>query len=172
MKSAEVITLFLDTVREGLLVLDDNLQVKSGNASFYQLFQVEKGKTVGSYVYELDNNQWDIPELRKLLEEILPERKVVNNFKIEHEFDRLGHRVILLNARQIDHLQLILLAIEDVTDRKAAIRELNEVNKTLEEHVEKATRQVRKLVSRLTRMLRNSESMTEKGLDCLIFRSG
>lgn len=145
----EYAELLLDTVREGLLVLDDKLQVQSGNESFYHFFQTDKDETVGNYLYELGDNQWDIPELRKLLEEILPESKVVNDYEIEHEFERIGQRIMLLNARQIDHLQLILLAIEDVTERKQAARKLRRANETLEQRVEERTRQVRKLVSRL-----------------------
>ncbi|MEX0647009.1 MAG: ATP-binding protein, partial [Balneolaceae bacterium] len=146
----EFAELLLDTVREGLLVLDTDLRVDLANESFYHFFKVEKEETEGTLLYNLGNGQWDIQELRTLLEEIIPEEKVVNDYEIEHEFENIGRRVMLLNARRIDHLQLILLAIEDVTDRNNALRELRKVNNTLEERVEERTREVRKLVTRLS----------------------
>ncbi|MEX0906173.1 MAG: ATP-binding protein [Balneolaceae bacterium] len=146
----EFAELLLDTVREGLLVLDTDLRVDLANESFYHFFNVEKEETEGTLLYDLGNGQWNIQELRTLLEEIIPEEKVVNDYEIEHEFENIGRRVMLLNARRIDHLQLILLAIEDVTDRNNALRELKKVNHTLEEKVEERTREVRKLVARLS----------------------
>lgn len=146
----EFAELLLNTVREGLLVLDADLRVDLGNESFYHFFKVDPEDTEGKLLYELGNGQWDIPELHTLLEEILPESKVVNDYEIEHEFEDIGQRVMLLNARRIDHLQLILLAIEDVTERKKAVRELEKVNHTLEERVEERTQEVRKLVAKLT----------------------
>jgi len=107
-----------DTVREPLLVLDPELRVTSASASFYRKFQVEPGETEGRLVYELANSQFDIHRLRELLSAILPDDDAFEDFEIEHEFDRLGRRTMLLNARRLDDHQMILLALEDVTERK------------------------------------------------------
>jgi PAS domain S-box-containing protein len=123
----------LDTLWEPLLVLEDDLRVRSANDAFYNHFQVEPAETVGRLVYNLGNGQWDIPLLRKLLEEVLPKEIFFRNFEIQHTFDRIGRRTLLLNARRIDHLQLILLAMEDITERKEkeALRQSEEVYRTL-----------------------------------------
>lgn len=110
----------VDTVREPMLVLDVDLRVHSANESFYRNFRVEPGETVGRLVYELGNGQWDIAALRELLENVLPHNQFFNDFEVQHEFENLGHRTMLLNARRVNHLQLILLAIEDVTERRRA----------------------------------------------------
>ena len=114
----------VDTVREGLLVLDADLRVISANRSFYETFKVKPGETEGQLVYDLGNRQWNIPKLRELLEEILPTDTTFDNFEVEHEFKIIGRRVMHLNARRIyretNETRLILLAIEDVTERKRA----------------------------------------------------
>lgn len=100
----------IDTVREPMLVLDTNLRVVSANRSFFQDFRVSTEETEGKHVYELGNGQWDIPRLRKLLEEIIPRSNFFNNFPVEHN--------ILLNARRLYGdlgNERILLAMEDVT---------------------------------------------------------
>lgn len=110
----------VDTVREPLLVLSPGLTVQSANESFYRWFRVAPEETEGQPIFELGNRQWDIPELRQLLEDVLPANNQFNDFEVEHEFETLGRRTMLLNGRRLDHVQLILLAIEDVTDRKRA----------------------------------------------------
>jgi len=110
----------VDTIREPLLVLHEDLRVKSANRAFYAAFEVERAETEGHPVYELGDGQWDIPELRRLLDELLPDNESFEDFEVEHEFERIGRRTMLLNARRIDHLQLILLAIADITERKRA----------------------------------------------------
>ena len=110
----------VNTVREPLVVLDMDLQVVSANQAFYDTFMVKPEETVGRRIYELGNNQWDIPRLRELLEKILPTNQAFNDFEVEHTFEQLGRRTMLLNARRIDSKQLMLLAIEDVTRRKEA----------------------------------------------------
>ncbi len=117
----------VDTVREPMLVLDVDLRVHSANNSFYRNFQVEPGETVGRLVYDLGNGQWDIPALRELLENVLPHNHFFNDFEVQHKFENLGQRVMLLNARRVDHLQLILLAIEDVTERSRAEAQLKDL---------------------------------------------
>ena len=113
----------VDTVREPLLVLYEDLRVKSANRAFYDAFEVEPAETQGRMVFELGDGQWDIPELRRLLSEVLPRNEFFEGFEVEHDFQTIGHRIMVLNARRVDHLQLILLAIEDVTGRRWAQRE-------------------------------------------------
>ncbi len=116
----------VDTVREGLLVLKPDLTVEFANDRFYQMFEVSEQETVGRHVYTLGKGQWDIAELRTLLEEILLQENAFNDYRVEHGFERVGHRIVLLNARRLDHVERILLAIEDVTEREQYQRELQE----------------------------------------------
>jgi two-component system CheB/CheR fusion protein len=110
------------TIREALVVLNSDLRIVSANPAFYRTFQVTPQEIEGQLLYDLGNRQWDISSLRQLMEEILPKNTQVEDFLIEHEFPRIGRKRMLLNARQIvqeDHrTQWILLAIEDITDRK------------------------------------------------------
>lgn len=112
----------LETVREPLLVLDAGLKIISANRNFYTTFKVTPGETIGSLIYDLGNKQWDIPDLRKLLEEVLPEKQAFDDFEVDHIFQDIGHKIMLLNAcrilRKDIRANLILLAIEDVTERK------------------------------------------------------
>src|ERR1700719_1479466 len=113
----------VDTVREPLLILDATLRVRSANRAFYQTFQVSAEETVDRLIYELGNGQWDIPDLRRLLEDIVPKSSVFNDFELEHTFPVIGRRVMLLNARKLQagrHGELLVLAMEDVTARKRA----------------------------------------------------
>src|SRR5687767_3174428 len=113
----------VDTVREPLLILDTTLRVRSANRAFYQTFQVSSEETVDRLIYELGNGQWDIPDLRRLLEDIVPKSSVFNDFELEHTFPVIGRRVMLLNARKLQaghHGELLVLAMEDVTARKRA----------------------------------------------------
>ncbi|HEX2121143.1 MAG TPA: histidine kinase dimerization/phospho-acceptor domain-containing protein, partial [Thermoanaerobaculia bacterium] len=110
-----------DTVREPLLILDGSLRVHSANRAFYETFEVAREETVTRLVYELGNGQWDIPHLRTLLEDILPMRSVFNDYELEHDFPVIGRRIMLLNARQLRHgrhADLLVLAMEDVTERR------------------------------------------------------
>jgi len=117
----------VDTVREPLLILDGSLRVHSANRAFYQTFGVVAEDTEGQLVYELGNGQWDIPALRTLLEDIVPMSSVFNDFELEHDFPNLGRRVMLLNARKLrqrNHAELLVLAMEDVTERRRAEAEV------------------------------------------------
>ena len=111
-----------DTVREPLLVLDADLRVINANDSFLNTFRVSSEQTSNRLLFDLGNGQWQIPALRKLLERVLPEKQTVTDFEVEHDFETIGTRTMLLNARtlvQPNQLQpMILLAIEDITDRK------------------------------------------------------
>jgi PAS domain S-box-containing protein len=130
LKAEEYSDSIMQTVREPLLVLDRDRKVISASRSFYQTFQITPGEVEGKVLYDLGNRQWDIPKLRKLLEEILPKNTVFLDFEIDHDFKSLGRRVIVLNARRIFHetkrMQMVLLAIEDITERKRAERELKQ----------------------------------------------
>jgi nitrogen-specific signal transduction histidine kinase len=120
----------IETVREPLLVLDSDLRVLKANRSFYDSFKVTTGETIGNLIYDLGNRQWDIPRLRTLLEEILPQDNKFDDYEVEHVFSGIGHKVMLLNARRITQAGsgplLILLAIEDVTEKMRLERELAE----------------------------------------------
>jgi PAS domain-containing protein len=110
----------VDTVREPLLVLDQDLRVRSANRSFCATFHVSQEGTVGRLLYELGNRQWDIPKLRTLLGDILPQKQVLKDFELEPTFESIGPLSMQLNARTIDRGGdrpcLILLAIEDLTE--------------------------------------------------------
>src|SRR3546814_683701 len=111
----------VDAVRDPLLVLDCDLRVKSANTPFYETFQVQPDETVGRLVYELGNGQWNIPRLRELLEDVLPDNNAFDDYLVEHGFEEIGRRIMLLNGRRLDHLDLIVLAIEDITARRHKI---------------------------------------------------
>jgi two-component system cell cycle sensor histidine kinase/response regulator CckA len=121
----------VDTVREPLLVLGSDLRVKTANRSFYQSFRVSTQETEGRLIYHLGDGQWNIPRLQTLLEEILPRDTSFDGFEVEHDFGAVGRRVMLLNARRFyregNHTELILLAIEDVTERRQAEAKRREV---------------------------------------------
>ena len=120
----------VETIREPLLVLDSDLRVLSANRSFYESFKVTPNETVGNLIYDLGNRQWDIPSLRMLLEDILPKNNKFDNYEVEHVFSSIGHKIMLLNARRIIQKeigsQMILLAIEDITEKMRLERELAE----------------------------------------------
>ena len=111
----------IDTIREPLIALDQDLRVVAVSRSFYEVFQVNPKETMGELIYDLGNKQWDIPKLRELLETILPQETTFNNYEVEHDFTSIGKRIMLLNARQIQRVlgkeRVILLAIEDITER-------------------------------------------------------
>ena len=135
------------TVREPLLVLDADMKVVSANRSFYQTFKVSPEESQGQLLYDLGNRQWGIPKLRELLEELLPKNTSVNDFEVEHTFETIGRRIMLLNARRIyaeaNKTQMILLAIEDITERRKAERDLARYR----EHLEDANQGARGLLS-------------------------
>ena len=127
----EVFDNILGSIREPLVVLDSDLKVVKANHSFYQTFDVKPDETEGILIYDLGDRQWDIPKLRELLENILPQNTMFHDFEVEHHFETIGRKVMHLNARriyrEINHTQLILLAIEDVTEREHYKRNLEEI---------------------------------------------
>jgi|WetSurMetagenome_2_1015567.scaffolds.fasta_scaffold04044_3 two-component system, cell cycle sensor histidine kinase PleC len=125
-----------DTVREGIIILDENMRVLSANRSFFHIFKVDTANTIGSLLYDLGNGQWDIPYLRVLLEDILPKNDTVDDYQIEHNFESIGRKTMLLNACKIREKKtdqpIILLAIEDITERKEIEKGLEKTRKELE----------------------------------------
>jgi PAS domain S-box-containing protein len=112
----------IDSLREPLIILDKNLSVIKANRSFYDFFRVTPSDTIGTLIYDLGNNQWDIPKLRELLETILPDKRTLDDYEIEHEFPTIGKRILFLNARIIRQVmgkeEIIVLVFEDCTERK------------------------------------------------------
>jgi two-component sensor histidine kinase len=119
----------VDTVREPVMVLDKGLRVIAASRSFYSRFKVSPEDTQGRLLYRLGDGQWDIPKLRVLLEQIIPEHGVMEGYEVEHDFPHLGHRTMFLNARQVFYKEgaetTILLGIEDVTEQRILEHEKN-----------------------------------------------
>lgn len=111
----------VETVREPLVVLDPGLKVKSANKAFFDTFKMAEEETIGKLIFDLNGREWDVPELKRLLEDILPQNSHFNDYVVRHDFSRLGKKTMLLNARRVvleeNKTQLILLAIEDVTEK-------------------------------------------------------
>jgi two-component system CheB/CheR fusion protein len=126
----------VETVREPLVILNQNLQVIQANRTFYEAFQAVREETEGRLIYDLGNGQWNVPKLRELLENILPAHATFRDFEVTHEFEHVGRKVMLLNASEIFNpharIRTILLAIEDVTDRKRAEDALTATNAELQ----------------------------------------
>lgn len=125
------------TLREPFVVLNSDLRVKTANRSFYDSFHVSKEETENCLVYDLGNGQWDIPALRKLLDEVLSRNQSVHDYEVEHTFPTLGRKTMLLNARPFPpdskHPELILLAVEDVSALRERADELAEAHRHKDE---------------------------------------
>ena len=121
----------VDTVRDPLMVLDHDLRVIAASRSFYKTFKLYHADVRGCLLYEVDGGQWDIPELRELLEMISTTHEAVEGFEVEREFPAIGHRVMLLNARKVFYEKgkhtTVLLAFEDITSRRAIERQVQEL---------------------------------------------
>ncbi|SDL39167.1 PAS domain-containing sensor histidine kinase [Pedobacter antarcticus] len=122
-ENEEYLSSIVETIRESLLVMDKDYHILSANSHFLNTFKVSISETKGKLLYELGNGQWDIPELRKMMLEILPTNNPVLDYEVEHEFPHIGKKLMLLNAHRIElegqFKDRILLAIEDITERKA-----------------------------------------------------
>jgi len=161
-KSWTYIKTVVDVVREPVLVLDRDLRVMAANECFYQTFQVDHKDTEGKVVYDLGNGQWDIPALRKLLEDILPKNTFFKGFEVEHNFPVIGRKVMILNARQIHFVKnpptklfppTIFLAMEDVTDMMAVAETLAGHAKQFEAELVGRTRRLEAHVNTLAKEL-------------------
>ncbi len=141
----------VDVARESFLILDAELRVILANPTFYENFKVSPAHTENVFLSELGNGQWDISTLRSLLEEVLPLKKVIKDFEVTHEFQKIGTKTILLNARQIEigTSSMIVLAMEDITVRKELEQKLAEYTTGLEHTVAKRTREIAERVKEL-----------------------
>lgn len=128
----------IDAVREPLVVLDGDLRVISASNSFYDFFKVKPEETEKQLIYSLGNHQWDIPKLRELLEEIIPNNAAFYDFEVKHDFPNIGERIMMLNARRIprppEKPRVILLAIEDITGNRM-LQNIHEKMHDLEIHI-------------------------------------
>lgn len=148
----------VDVVREPILILDKDFRVMTANEAFYQTFQVDPKDTENNIVYELGNGQWNIPALKKLLEDILPKNTFFKGFEVTHEFPSIGRKIMILNARQI-HFQesetskpfpsIILLAIEDVTEILAVAETITNHTKNLETRLSEQTQKLEVHIGKL-----------------------
>ena len=143
---------FASTVREPLLILDSDFHVVVANDSFYKTFQVSKAETGSQSIYDLGNGQWNIPELRKLLETILSDKTSFYDFEVIHEFPEIGKKIMLLNARQLDATQQILLAIEDITVKRTIEDKLASYTKNLEKGIAEKTAELEARVDELSKL--------------------
>ncbi|MEQ8847499.1 CheR family methyltransferase [Botrimarina sp.] len=116
----------IETLHEPLVVLNRNLTIRSCNPAFYHHFHVRPDETQGKKIYDLGNGQWNLPELRRLLEDVLPDNNSFVDYEVDHRFESIGRRVLLLNARRLEHEQLILLGIRDITERTLAEQAVRE----------------------------------------------
>lgn len=163
-KSLTYIRTVVDVVREPVLVLDKNLRVIAANEPFYRKFQVNPKETENRVVYKLGDGQWDIPALRKLLEDILPEDTFFKGFEVTHDFPSIGQKVMILNARKIhfdedalfnEHSppesfrQIILLAIEDITEITAVAESLANHTKNFEKNLTERTQKMEYRINKL-----------------------
>jgi len=153
----------VDTAREPFLILDKNLRVLSANRTFYSIFLTDREKTEGKLVYKLGNGQWNIRKLKILLEDILPKNAHFDDFKVEHDFPRIGRKIMILNARRVytvnDEDQIILLAMEDITKQAQIEDQLKQFVKDLTSEVAKRTAELESRVKDLERL---SEIMIER----------
>ncbi len=147
----------VDTVREPFLVLDKDLRVLSANKTFYVTFQTIPEETEGKLVYNLGNGQWNIPNLKILLEDILPKNTHFEDFKVEHDFPKIGLKIMMLNARQVHTIEdktkpIMLLAMEDITKQIQLEDRMKEFTKELTVEVAKRTAELEERVEELERL--------------------
>ena len=115
------------TIREATLILDTDLRVKSANPAFYRLFQLNESQTDRRLIYEIDNRQWDVPELRLMLIDTIKSNRPFQEFELTYVSPEAGKKILSLNARRVvRHQDSLLLAIEDITERQRVQRLLAE----------------------------------------------
>lgn len=151
----------IETVREPLVVLDKTLHVKTVNKAFIDFFEVTQEETIGKYIYDLNGGEWNIPELKKLLEDILPRNSHFTGYEVRHNFDRLGQKIMLLNARRVvleeNKTQLILLAIEDITEQKEQEKQKDEFISLVSHELKNPLTSIKAYTQILQTKLKNNE---------------
>jgi two-component system, cell cycle sensor histidine kinase PleC len=159
--SEEYLESIINTIREPLIILDQDLKVVSVSRSFYEFFKAKPEETVGQHIYNLGNKQWNIPKLRSLLETILPKKASFENYEVEQDFVDIGKRTMLLNARQVKRVlgkeRIILLAIEDITARREVENVLENARKKLKQlarELKRTTRAKSEFLSNVSHELR------------------
>ena len=157
----------VSTVREPLVVLDDEFRVVSANRSFYSAFHVTPETSEHTLLFDLGNGQWEIPKLRELLEEVLPKSTTVEDFEVEHDFPAIGQKTMLMNARRIQSktgaTPMILLAIEDITERRRVEEALQRVNSELEGYAHTASHDLKGPIGAVSLVFEMLNSAIEKG---------
>ncbi|MEX0931152.1 MAG: PAS domain-containing protein [Candidatus Paceibacterota bacterium] len=152
----------VDVLREPVIILDDKCNVLAANAAFYHLFQVEPEDTEGKNIYKLGNGQWNIPELRKLLRDILPKNTFFKGFEVEHNFPNIGQRTIILNARHIHSKDkttselfppIIMIAMEDVSEIMSIANQLAQYTNQLERALNTRTQKLETKISILEKKI-------------------
>lgn len=169
-KSWTYIKTVVDVVHEPVLILDENFRVMAANDSFYRVFQVDPKDTEQKIVYELGNGQWDIPALRKLLEDILPKNTFFKGFEVTHTFPSVGKKTMILNARRIyteedvkedsDFPPIILLAMEDVTEMMGVAEMLANHTKQFEAQMSDRTKKLHDHIKELEKEVNNLKNKT------------
>lgn len=159
----------IQTVRESLLVLDNDYKVLSANTHFLNSFKVTNEDTVGKLLFELGNHQWDIPALKNLLTKILPTNNPVIDYEVEHIFPFIGRKIMLLNAYRIEfegqYKDRILIAIEDITDKKELDRRKDDFLSIASHELKTPLTTIKGLVQLLQRMM--PENSTERYISTL-----
>jgi transcriptional regulator with PAS, ATPase and Fis domain len=153
----------VDVLREPVIILDEHCTVLAANEAFYKLFQVETKDTEGKHIYELGNGQWDIPALRKLLQDILPKNTFFKGFEVVHDFPTIGKRTMILNARHIHSRDkttselfppIIMIAMEDVSEIMSIASRLAEYTNLLEKSLTSRTQKLEVKIATLEKIIR------------------
>lgn len=157
------ITTVVDVLREPVMILDNHFKVLAANEAFYALFQVEKKDTEGKVIYSLGNGQWNIPKLRELLEDILPNNTFFKGLEVEHNFPSIGRRTMMLNARHIYSQDkttselfppIIMIAMEDVTEILSIANRLAQYTSQLESTLDARTKDLETKITMLEKNIR------------------